>query len=126
MITPVLTTDRLTEAISSLREAMIGAGQDCANILRDEHKMLTRTIVNFTPPTPAANAKWLGEMAVARDISKFVSEAEPELIDKIGSKYGIENINTYVTKSDGTRLPIVWDHLDPTGARLNEYHQLYR
>jgi hypothetical protein len=121
-----LTSERLTEAMESLREAMIGAGKDCANILRDEHKMLTRTIVNFTAPTPAAGAKQLGEQAVARDITKLVSEASPELVDKVGSKYGIQDVHAFVTKQDGSKLEILWQHLDPTGARLSEYHQMYR
>ena len=126
MITPVLTSERLTEAMSSLREAMIGAGQDCANIVRDEHRRLTRTIVNFTPPTPASGAQQLGERAVERDIKSLVSEASPELIDRIGSRYGIQDIHAFITLRDGTKKELNWEHLDPTGARLSEYHQMYR
>ena len=115
----------MNQALRSLSDAMLGAGKDITTLLVDEHRRLTRTIVNFTAPMPRSGARQRGEAAVKRDIHSIVKETSPKLIDAIGSRYGITDVKTdYVTRK-GEHVLINWDHIDPTGARLDEYHRMH-
>ncbi len=121
MLTADIDTTRFNTVMESLHDALIGQGKDVSTLLRDEHKRLTRTIVNFTAPTPASGAKQTGELAVKKDLYSLISEAGPDLIDRVGSKYGLNNISAW---SGNTHL--IWDHLDPNGTQLAELHNEYR
>src|SRR6266496_3914455 len=120
-----LDSTKLDRALHSLRETMLGRGQDITNLLIDEQRRLARAIVNVCPPGPGSGAKKVGEFAVEHDIHRLVSEASPALIDKIGSKYGVSNIQAQIFTKQGEPILLEWAHLDPSGARLAEYHRLY-
>lgn len=128
MISCKIDTGRLILGLDSLRDALIGNGQDASTVVEDEARRLARTIVAFVPPIARGKAaKQIGEGAVERDIKNLVSQAKPSLIDEVGSKYGVRDIRAaYVTEATGTKLNLQWDHLDPTGARLPEFHLQYR
>jgi hypothetical protein len=121
-------TDNLVLGLDSYREALLGQGKDAKNLVEDETRFLSRMITAFMPPiAKGRSAREIGEGAVERDLKNLISEAEPALIDEVGSKYGITDINhAYVTTSTGQDLNLQWEHLDPTGARLDEYHQQYK
>lgn len=101
---------------------------DGGELLRDESKRLARTIATYIPPFgfgPSARKTALG--AVDSDVKRLFSEATPHLLDEVGSRYGISQINTaYVTEMGGTRLNINWEHIDPEAAHLEQYHRDYR
>ncbi len=125
MLTADIDTTRFNDVMGSLHDALIGQGKDVSTLLKDEHKRLTRTIINFTPPIPATGAKQRGELAVKKDLYSLISEAGPELIDRVGSKHGLQNIDDW-TSGVGGKTHILWDHLDPNGTNLTELHNLYR
>src|SRR5713101_4106586 len=128
MITGTIDTSRAVRALESLHDAMIGKGMDCSNLLKDETRLLCRTIVNFTPPLKggAGSPQRSGEAAIAREVGGLFSEASQHLIDEIGSRYGIRDVDAaYVTEKNGTRLQLQWQHIDSTGDRMAEYHQQY-
>jgi hypothetical protein len=121
-------TSRAEAALWSLREAMLGHGQDAINLLRDESKLLSRTITNFVPPPRAAgNPRQVGEHAVEVSLKNLISEATPNLIDEVGSKFGVRDITTaWVTEQNKEHLNLQWANLDPTGSRLPELHKAFR
>lgn len=121
-------TSRAEAALWSLREAMVGKGQDAANLLRDETKLLVRTITNFVPPPRAAgNPRQVGEHAVEVSLKNLISEATPVLIDQVGAMFGLRDITTaWVTEQNKEHLNLQWANLDPTGNRLPELHKAYR
>lgn len=115
--------DRLILQLDALKEA---TQADSWDIVKDETRALSKTMVNFVPPLKAnGDPKIIGEGAVERDIKNLISEASPEFIDEVGSRYGIVDIDAWITQKDGTRLNLQWEHVDPTGARLDEYHRSY-
>ena len=67
-----------------------------------------------------------GEAAVEREIKSLFREASQTLIDDIGAEHGIRNIDTFITKKDGSKLRLKWDRIDPTGSRIPELHRQYR
>jgi hypothetical protein len=118
---------KMVVALDSLQEALMGDGKDVSNLLVDEQRRLTRTIVNFTPPIggKGGSPKQAGEDAVKRDLYSLISEVRQPLFDEIGSKYGLSDVNTWRSSVNG-KIQLVWAHLDPTGDRLAEYHNMYR
>ncbi len=118
-------TSRLNAVLVDLREALIGQGQDISTILVDEQRLLTRTIVNFTPPIPAKQARQRGELAVQKDLYSLINEADARTIDRIGSKYGLKDIDTWRT-TPGGRQHIIWENLNPNGSNLADLHNSYR
>jgi hypothetical protein len=128
MITATVDASRAKSALGSLYDALIAKGKDASHVVEDETKLLARTIVNFTPPLGMrGGARQTGEGAVSREIKNLVSEATPNLIDEVGSKYGVRNISTaYVAEKSGAKLNLLWDYLDPTGGRIEELHEQFR
>ncbi len=123
MITVDVDTTKLNEALATLSVVL---GKDMVTILKEEHLRLTKTIINFTPPTPKTGAKQIGEFAIKKDLYSLISEASPELIDRVGSKHGLRNIDDWGTAANGDRYRILWENLDPTGTRLADLHNQYR
>src|SRR5947207_7817995 len=101
-------TSRLNVVLSDLQKALIGQGKDVSTILKDEQRLLTRTIVNFTPPIPAKQARQRGELAVQKDLFSLISEADTRLIDRIGSKYGLKDIDAWRT-TPGGKQHLIWE-----------------
>lgn len=128
MIAAQVDTTKAVAALESLSDALVGAGQDASNLVRDETRRLCKTITNFTPPLKGSgNAKQTGEHAIEREFKSLFSEATPLLIDEVGSKFGVHDIRTaFVTEQNGTRLNLRWDNLDPTGNRMEDYHEKYQ
>jgi len=125
MISVDVDTSRLSTVLFGLETALLGQGKDVSTILVDEQRMLTRTIVNFTPPIPVKQARQRGERAVQADLNSLISEAPPGMVDRIGSKYGLKDIDTYRT-TPGGRQHILWENLNPSGSNLEELHNSYR
>ncbi len=125
IVTVDIDTTKFQAAIEAVANALVGDGKDVQNLLVDEHRRLTRTIVNFTAPTPASGARQIGELAVKKDLYSLISEAKPELINQIEAKYGLQNIDTY-TASPGGKVHVMWDNLSPSGSNLAELHNRYR
>ena len=118
-------TSRLNVVLTGLREALIGQDKDVSRILVDEQRLLTRTIVNFTPPIPSKQARQRGELAVQKDLFSLISEADPRLIDRVGAKYGLKDIDTWRT-TPGGRQHLLWENLNPSGSNLDALHNSYR
>ncbi len=125
IITVDVDTSKFEAALEAVANALVGDGKDVQNLLVDEHRKLTRTIVNFTPPIPASGARQFGELAVKKDLYSLISEAEPALIDRIGSKYGLKDIDTW-TASPGGKVHVLWENLNPSGSNLADLHNWYR
>jgi len=124
MISCSVNVDRLVLQLDALRDA---TQADNWEVLKEETRALSTTLVNFVPPLRAnGEPRKVGENAVERDIKNLVGEASPEFLDDIGARYGIVDIDAWLTKDGGAKLNLKWDHLDPSGARLEEYHRSYR
>ncbi len=121
-------TRNLDAAMDSLYNAMILKGKDASNLIEDEHRFLVKTIVNFTPPTASVwgPPKLSGEQALRFDVEGLIKEAAPKLIDTIGSKYGLTNIDTYITSKGGEKVQVLWKNLDPEGSQLRTLHEKYQ
>lgn len=125
-------TTVLSERLKAIHAAMVSTGQgsDMNALLKDEAGRLIVLVSKFTPPMGAggrsAGAKQAGEHAIESELNSLISEASYELIDEIGSRHGISDVRTFLTKKDGSKLDIVWNNVDPTGDRLKEYHNKYR
>lgn len=128
MTSCTIETDKLILGMDSLREALLGQGQDARNLVQDETRILARTIVAFVPPVSnGKSAKQIGELAVESDLKDLITEVNQTLIDEVGSKYGITDIKgAYLMERTGERVQLEWEHIDPTGNRLDEYHAQYR
>lgn len=122
---------KFKRAMESLSDALLSSDGDASMVLTDETKRLTRQIMNFTPPfksssmsedVPNASAKKIGELAIQRDLRRLYSEADTELMDEVGSRYGVSNINTFVTGKDGAKLNLRWQRIDPEGSRMAAVH----
>jgi len=124
MMTAELDTTRFIAAMGQVHDALIGAGNetDAKNLVRDESRRLVQQIMRFTPPKDRRQ----GEQAIERELGSLFSEAAPMTIDEIGSKHGLRQIDAFLTKKDGTKLPIHWDNLDPMGQNMQRYHHHYQ
>jgi len=125
---PTVTIDAsgFNRVMLGLYDAMLGQGKDIANLLKDQHRLLTKTIVNFTPPLPARGAQQTGKDAVKRDLYALISEAAPPLLDRVGSKYGLHDIDAWRTSKTKGRQHLLWENIDPTGANLPALHNQFR
>ena len=128
MLTAELDTTRHQANLAALAAALAGPGGDCSALVRQEARLLTRTIANFTPPT---RSKWgapkvSGEKAIARELGNLFHQVQTPLLDAIGSRFGTKGIRADITAKDGRKIPIAWDNLDATGARMGALHQSQR
>lgn len=127
MVTSDIDTSGMNGMLDGLSDALIGQGQgsDCSQILRDETRRLSKQIVAFTPPLKSNHGapKASGEMAIAGELHSLFTEAGTKLIDEIGSEHGLHDINAFITRPQGDKLNLRWGTIDPTGARMAEYHQ---
>lgn len=123
-------TSRANFALIGLREAMVGKGMDASNIVVDELRFLSRTIVNFTPPLGpggrAAGAREAGEGAINRELKNLISEAKPEFLSEVSAKWGLKDVHGFVESSQKAPLAINFANLDLDGSRLPELHEQYR
>jgi hypothetical protein len=125
-MTGTVDTSKAMAALESLADAM---KVDASTLVADETRRLAKTIANFTPPLKSGfgTPQRTGEHAIERELSSLFSEATPNLIDEVGSKFGIKEINTaYVTERNGTHLNLQWGAIDATGDRMAEYHKANR
>lgn len=129
MFTFTANSDKLTVQLNALRDAL---GGDMVDILKDEAKALSKTCTNFIPPfkdSPGrpAGAREAGENAIKRELSNLIGQARPQFLSMVSQKWGLQDVNGFVESSDGGRLlNLKFDHVDPTGQRISEYHQEYR
>ncbi len=129
-ITGTIDTSRANAALAGLRAVMIGKGMDASNIVVDELRFLSRTIVNFTPPLGpggrAAGAKEAGEGAIARELKNLISQAKPEFISEVSARWGLKDVSGFTESAERTPLALKFDNVDPDGSRLIELHTSYR
>lgn len=128
MITATIDSTRHNVAMDSLFNAMCATGGDAAKLVEQETRLLSKTIVNFTPPIKSkwGNPKTSGEMAIKAELYSLFSEAEPRLIDEVGSKHGTKDINAFITNANGEKVNLQWANLDPLGSRMDEYHEKFQ
>lgn len=114
-------TQRLNATLEGLHDALIGSGKpgDAREVVADESRRLAEQIARFMPPQTRA----IGEKSVEREVKSLFSAADPEMIDTIGSMFGIKNVEAHITsRQTGEPLRIQWDEIDPEGARMKERH----
>jgi hypothetical protein len=111
--------------LNDLREA---TGKDAAVILHDEFRLLMKQIITLTPPHGLGqSALAAGEGAVKSDLGKAFQPVDEELLNEIGSKFGVDGIDTWITgKSSGDKIHLLWDRLDPSGEGMSDFHQKHR
>jgi hypothetical protein len=122
-----LDTSRLNRALGDVLDALMGRGDlsDARELLRQEGKLFTRQAIRFTPP----KSRQQGEQAIERELGSLFSEADQHTLDEIGSKHGLHHIDAYLALRGGGKGNVVhlqWENLDPTGERMQEYHNAYR
>ncbi len=97
-----------------------------STIIVDEQRRLVKQIVNFTGPIPKGGAKQIGENAVRADLESLISEAPPSLVDDIGSRYGVKDIEAPFIRKDGEEIRLVWENLTVNPGNLPALHNQYR
>lgn len=121
MITLTVDTHRLEDLIRGIaRELGVAAG----DILRNEVSLFTRAVINKTPP----DNKKQGEDAIADDLRKVFTPVQQAFIDRIGSEFGLRNIDTWIGRvgKDPKYLHLLWQRLDPNGTGMAAFHQSHR
>jgi hypothetical protein len=125
-------TSKLNDMIAQLQDALGHAGKpaDLSDIVRDETRRLAEGIVRITPPYDRAE----GEAAIENEINSLFSEASPDLIRgitegfsrRVNRKRVTTNVDTEITKKDGTKLRLKWDNVLKSAPRtkMQEIHYL--
>lgn len=129
MITREIDASRLRERFYELREALIGQGKagDAATLVEDESRLFCRQVVVATPPYGLGSAsRNQGEKAVRGDLKKIFTPVEDEMLQTIGSQFGVANIDHWITTASGKRLRLDWQRLDPTGQGMKAFHRKNR
>ncbi len=129
MVTLAIDTRGLTRRMEEFHDALIGRGQmgDAATIVEDEARLALKQIITLTPPKGLGqDARKVGEGAVARDLRKLFTPIGDELLNAVGSKHGVANIDAWFTTANGTKEHIQWDRIDPTGAGMRDWHNRNR
>lgn len=115
--------------LNELHDALIGAGQpgDAATVLEDEFRLWMKQVTRLTPPRGfGTDAKKQGEDAIKRDLSKIFTPVNEELLNDIGSQFGVDGIDQWITGSKGDKLHLVWDKIDPTGKGIQDFHRAHQ
>lgn len=106
------------------------AGKAMPAFLQDEAILLGKTIVNFVPPLrnkrKGYTPKVSGEMAIKTEMTSLFSEANQELIDLVGSKHGLHDINAWTETKGGEALNLQWAHINLSGAQMEHWHNVYQ
>jgi hypothetical protein len=111
--------------LNDLREALIGQGQmgDAATILEDQYRLLLKEIIRLTPPLGfGSDARIHGEEAIKRDMTKIFTPVDEEMLNVIGSQFGVSGIDQWITDADGKKNHLIWDRLDATGEGIERFH----
>ncbi len=116
---------RLTLALDAYRNALIGAGKDVSEILKQEHRLLCRKIVNFTPPLPQSSAKVSGELAVKKDLYSLISEAPEPMLRRLEMQSGTMDIDAWDTVG-GRRRHLVWKNIVTNPSELEALHGTFK
>src|SRR6185369_3296519 len=106
--------------------ALVGAGQmgDAATVLEDEFRLLMKQIINLTPPPGLGRAAMSqGEESVKRDLNQLFTPINEEMLNHIGSLFGVAGIDNWITDTDGKHKHLIWNKLDPTGAGMQQFHR---
>lgn len=113
-------TTQLQATVEDLRDALGRAGKpgDASDVVSDETRRVAVEMVKQTPP----QTKLIGEHSILRDLGSLFSGADRSLIDEVGSRSGLYNIDTWITNDSGKRTHLKWDKLDPMGAHISEEH----
>lgn len=126
MVTIVIESERMRKQFEALRSALIGSGKmgDAARMIENETKSFLRRVINFTPPPGLSNeAKMHGEGAIERDLHKLFTPVDEELLNMIGSQFGVSGIDKWITSSGGQKEHIRWDRIDPSGSGMDAFHK---
>lgn len=126
-VTPSIQLDlsRFTAAMTSLRDALLGAGQDslASDIVESEARRLVKQVVKLTPPKSQVQ----GQRTIEKELGSFIAEVNDGFLSEIGSRYGTTNIDvqlSHPTRGGVERL--VWGRIDPTGEQLPRLHRAAR
>ena len=112
--------------------------KDSSVVLADESRLLVKQLISFTPPTigsssnragtktgspaRAADLK-TGEAAITHDLSRVFTGVSDELLSTIGSAHGVQNIDAWLTKKDGSKVNLKWGQIDANGSGIKEFHR---
>lgn len=113
------------QMLNDLHDALVGSGRmgDAATVLEDEFRLAMKQIINLTPPPGLGQAaRSQGEKAVTRDLSKLFTPVDEEMLNIIGSQFGVDGIDRWITDTDGGKQHLIWDKLDPTGTGIETFH----
>ena len=133
MITCTIDTKGAQDALGALHDAMLGKGMDATNIVRDESRMLSKTIAAFTPPLGAGGGKGMtqaakraGEEAISRELENLISEAKPDFFGSLEAQFGSGPVDTYrQAKGSALKLHLLFDHLATQQAEIEQLHRTY-
>lgn len=125
---PTITIDdtRGQQVLNDLHDALIGAGQmgDAATILQDEFRLWLKMIINLTPPPGLGrDAQAKGEGAIKRDLAQLFTPIDEDMLNHIGSIFGVSGIDHWITDRDGKHKHLIWDRLDPSGEGMESFHR---
>jgi len=116
----------LNQKLADLHDALIGQGQDASNIVRDEARLLLRSLIKYTPPKSLAQ----GRNAIAGDLMGSNALASKGIFFKIQDWMPIsesKNMVTLFAKKDGA-YGVVRHNYRPGASQheLKQWHVQYR
>jgi hypothetical protein len=94
-------------------------GLAAPEMLKNETRLLSLELIRRTPP----NTKDQGEKAIKRDLSKLFNGVDIGFLDRVGSDFGTGPIGHWITFTNGTRMFLQWNKLDPTGTGMSAFHR---
>lgn len=123
-------TDRINQRVQELTDVLIGGGgsnADATTVMHQEVLKFQRRVINLTPtPGLGTDAKKQGEAAVKRDLNKIFTPVTDDLLNAIGSQFGVSHIDQWFTTATGEKQHIQWDRIDPSGSGMRAFHQKNR
>jgi hypothetical protein len=122
--TVTMQSDVLNNKLGQLHDALIGRGQpgDAARLIENESLICAKRIIAFTPP----KTKKQGQDAVGRDLMKIFTPVSADMLNDVGSQFGVSGIDQWVTGANDKHTHLVWNRIDPTGAGMKAFHEANR
>lgn len=124
MISARLDTKKFDQIMLGLHDALIKDGRhgDANKLLKQQTRLFSLSAVQTTPPK---NRKQ-GAGAVSSDLKHLFTAVNDDLLLEVGSEYGRDNIDGWITKKDGSVLNLIWDTIADNTNQMASVHRKYR
>ena len=107
-------------------DALVASGNksDAANVVKDESRRVATLLMRRSGP----KTRQQGEKKLRRNLDRLFSEAHDNVMMEAGSRFGLGPVSGFYwrKRGGGNLIELKWGRIDPTGARMGEYHSAFR